>query len=158
MLPRHEDRYRKAALGEKGALEDLNLSDVSEEGPLVRMELLEVTLTHESALSIGVGSGKYEALKMRRFSSALSGLPQLSDEILLKGGRRLQEALGIMHRAGRIHCDVKADNVLLVESGEWYLSDYGASVRVDEKVWSCSEVRIPKYFLISTLVPNNSGH
>ncbi|CAL8462729.1 g2262 [Coccomyxa elongata] len=80
---------------------------------------------------------------MRRFVSVLSELPQLSDKLIYEGGLRLVDALERMHAAGRMHCDVKGPNVLLTEKGHWYLGDYGASVKVGEKVWSCTEQFYP---------------
>lgn len=142
LLPRHEERYRLSAEGEKGALEDLQLNTFPLEGPLVRMELVKVVLEGDSARTGEVGPRECEALKMRRFVSVLSELPQLSDKLIYEGGLRLVDALERMHAAGRVHCDVKGPNVLLTESGHWYLGDYGASVKVGETVWSCTEVSV----------------
>ena len=140
ILPRHDERYKLSAIGEKGALEDLQLNTFSLEGPLVRMELIKVGLEGDSARAVEVGPGEYEALKMRRFVGVLSELPQLSDKLIYEGGLRLVDALERMHAAGRVHCDVKGPNVLLTENGHWYLGDYGASVKVGSKVWSCTQV------------------
>src|SRR5678816_3260601 len=49
--------------------------------------------------------------------------PQLP--ALLRGFANVADALGALHRAGIVHRDVKPSNILVTESGDMILSDFG---------------------------------
>ena len=60
--------------------------------------------------------------------------------MLLLGGRRMRRALEHMHERGLVHADVKSGNCMISSSGAWYLGDFGSSLGIGEKIWSCTEV------------------
>ncbi len=94
-------------------------------------------------MTIGMGKHEaHEALVMPLFGSSLARLPQLSEKLLHRVGCRLQRALTFMHAKELVHADVKSDNCMVSEAGDWYLGDFGSSVGIGDKIESCTEVII----------------
>ena len=95
---------------------------------------------------------------MPMLGSSLARLPQLPEELLHRGGRRLQSALTHMHEAGLVHADVKSDNCMVSETGDWYLGDFGSSLPIGDKIAYatdvslayCLELTIPPFLLMCT--------
>lgn len=71
-------------------------------------------------------------LVMPRFVASLqaSSLRGLKPSVLIAQAKRMVRALNFIHRTGRVHMDVKADNIFLLASGDWYLGDFGSCVAV----------------------------
>ena len=65
----------------------------------------------------------------------------LTEEVLLRYGGYLKEAVSAMHIAGFCHLDIKPSNVFLFEK-ECFLGDYGASARTGEPI----RERTTKYY------------
>ena len=65
----------------------------------------------------------------------------LTEEVILRYGGYLKEAVSAMHIAGYCHLDIKPSNVFLFEK-ECFLGDYGASVRTGEPI----RERTTKYY------------
>ncbi len=113
---------------------------------------------YPSAQALGVGKQSHEALVMPMLGSSLARLPQLPEELLHRGGRRLQSALKHMHEAGLVHADVKSDNCMVSETGDWYLGDFGSSLPIGDKIAYatdvslayCLELTIPPFLLMCT--------
>ena len=105
-----------------------------------------------SAQALGVGKQSHEALVMPMLGSSLARLPQLPEELLHRGGRRLQSALKHMHEAGLVHADVKSDNCMVSEKGHWYLGDFGSSLPIGDKITYATVVSLA-YCLELTIVP-----
>jgi hypothetical protein len=119
---------------------------------LVKCEAVEVDI-HDSR-DLNVASGKWAALKMKRYITSLCGMPQLTEPWLYKGFSRISKALKSMHELGLVHSDVKADNVFVDEVGVWYLGDFGSARKIRDAVWSYTDVFTP--FIIpssATVIP-----
>lgn len=141
ILARSSQSQQQAAIAELQAVELLHLDTLKlPECVLVPMHPVQISMHQDDALTFQIGEGDYNALKMPWFACNLAALPQLSQELIAAGGRRLQEALCTMHQAQLLHCDIKASNVLVDSSGRWYLGDYGSSVPLGHKITSCTPV------------------
>ncbi|KAL0046028.1 hypothetical protein WJX82_000220 [Trebouxia sp. C0006] len=62
------------------------------------------------------------------------------NELLCRGGRRLQQAVSAMHEVKLLHTDLKASNVFVDSSGDWFLGDFGASNLFGKKIRLCTQV------------------
>jgi hypothetical protein len=116
------------------------VSEAHVEG-LVQSEIVEVTVHHSDQLN--VGPGLWAAIKMRHYVSSLAERPQLSEEWIYRGFRRIQSALNAMHALSLVHMDVKSDNVFVDESVRWDLGDFGSTRKIGESIWSFTEVLNP---------------
>ena len=65
----------------------------------------------------------------------------LIEEVLLRYGQHLYQAVSTMHKAGYCHLDIKPSNIFLFQ-GDCFLGDYGAAVKIGEQV----RERTIKYF------------
>lgn len=90
-------------------------------------------LRHHNVLSVygcGVHDGCAglwsELIQGRTLAAAVEADGALSGEEALRIGRDLAQALGIVHAAGLIHGDVKAENVMRESGGRIVLMDFGA--------------------------------
>lgn len=85
----------------------------------------------------------YDALKMPWYTASLQLLPQLSHDLLCRGGRRLQQAVTAMHEVKLLHTNLKAANVFVDFSGAWFLGDFGACNTFGNKIRYCTEAMYP---------------
>jgi len=53
---------------------------------------------------------------------------------LLRRSESIVAGLNWLHERGYVHMDVNASNILVNVSGDWFLADFGACVRVGEHV------------------------
>lgn len=114
----------------------------------------------DSALQLGVSHAiSHSFLLMPRFVCSLAEAGQHSEQILLRGGRRLQRALDIMHNHGLVHADVKSSNCLVAYSteyaSEWYLSDFGSSLKIGQEITSCTELFSPEPIMFQAASPRH---
>lgn len=79
---------------------------------------------HDTLLTL-LDSGP-DWLVAERAAHTASASPPTSEEALAALLDRIETALGVLHAAGVVHRDVKADNVLWTERG-WVLGDLGAA-------------------------------
>lgn len=140
LLPPVSPHQKDAAQSEKRALKLLKLDKTPVADALVPTHLHVVKVSLEHARGLELEAGSYDALRMPWYTASLHHLPQLSDELLLRGGRRLQQALRAMHEVNLLHTDVKAANVFVDSSGAWFLGDFGASNMFEDRIKYCTEV------------------
>ena len=141
LLRKGEPSLAQAAAAEQMAVKELGLDSLDGSFPLVRSELVEVADPENNPEQLGEGAGSTTiALKMPYFACNLADTPQLSLELLLRGGRRMLKALQHFHDRKLAHMDVKPSNVMLTVSGEWFLGDFGSVTRIGQPVWSYTEV------------------
>jgi serine/threonine protein kinase len=108
---------------------------------LVKCDVVEVTVHHAEGL--GVSPGVWAALKMKRYTTSLTDLPQLPEELLYDGFTRVLNALKAMHALKLVHMDVKADNVFVDEDLNWDLGDFGSTRQIGAPIWSYTQVLTP---------------
>ena len=108
---------------------------------LVRCEKVEVNVIHNEGLD--VSPGVWTALKMKRYVSALTDLPKLSEKWLHLGFSRILEALQAMHKLNLVHMDVKSDNLFVDVDSTWNLGDFGSTREIGATLWSYTEVLNP---------------
>jgi len=90
-------------------------------------------LRHRNVLSVygcGVHDGRAglwsELIEGRTLAAAVAAEGALSCEEALRVGRDLAQALAVVHAAGLVHGDVKAENVMRESGGRIVLMDFGA--------------------------------
>ena len=90
-------------------------------------------LRHRNVLSVygcGVHDGRAglwsELIEGRTLSSVVAADGMFSAEETLRIGHDLANALGVVHAAGLVHGDVKAENVMRENGGRIVLMDFGA--------------------------------
>jgi hypothetical protein len=140
-LPRGSEEQKTAARAELQALDLLDLHSQPEGGVLVPMQLVTVGVDPKDATPLGMAAETYRAVRTPMFATSLDRAPQMTEEFIHQGGKRLQAALHIMHAKGLVHADVKAANVFLNHATKWCLGDYGSCLKIDERIVSCTEVR-----------------
>ena len=67
---------------------------------------------------------------MPKYERTVATAPDLvlPEDVLLERGSVLVAALTYMHGVGRVHMDVKEENIFVDAQGEWFLGDFGSSV------------------------------
>lgn len=140
LLPPASQPQKDAAHSEKRAVNLLKLDTAPLDNALVPTQMHSVKVSPEHAIALHLGAGSYDALKMPWYTASLQELPQLSHELLCRGGRRLQQAVAAMHEVKLLHTDVKAANVFVDSSGAWFLGDFGVSNIFGNKIRYCTEV------------------
>ncbi|KAG5180578.1 hypothetical protein JKP88DRAFT_166388 [Tribonema minus] len=124
-------------LSEAFVCRELRLRDANNAGvPVVRGEVLELQLPFASARTTKHGPGVYPALVMPRYSCVVSDLPLIPEHAIARGAARLMQAIDFMHERGYVHMDIKATNVFVDTAGNWYLGDFGSTVRVNDPIHS----------------------
>ena len=108
---------------------------------LVRCDVVEVTVHHNEGLD--VSPGVWAVLKMKRYISSLSDLPQLPESWLYSGFSRIFKALKAMHELNLVHMDVKSDNLFVDVDSTWDLGDFGSTREIGATVWSYTQVLNP---------------
>lgn len=109
-------------------------------------------MSEDHAIDLGLTTNeRLDALRMPWYTASLTKLPKLSSAVILRGAKRIEAALQMIHDRGLVHADVKADNVFVDRDGSWHLGDYGSVVRVDEPVWSCTRVSFNERLVFSCL-------
>lgn len=167
LLPTHEKSMVSAAEAEKRAVGALGLDALYEghwEGPAPDQEPLPLMptkivmvdiLDNPTAVELGLGKQRHESLIMPRLGSSLARLPQLTEPLLHRGGRRLQAAVRRLHAASLIHADLKSDNCIVDASGHWFLSDFGSSVPIGDKIASTTETWSPSSIMFQPAQPRH---
>ena len=140
LLPPASQHQKDAAKSEKRAVNLLKLDTEPVDSALVPTQVHSVTVSSEHARTLQLGAGSYDVLKMPWYTASLHQLPQLSHELLCRGGRRLQQAVTAMHEVKLLHTDVKSANVFVDSFGAWFLGDFGASTIFGDKIVYCTEV------------------
>ncbi len=140
LLPPTSQQQKEAAQSEKRAVKLLKLDTAPVDNALVPTQIHGVKVSFEHAKSLHLGAGLYDALKMPWYTASLQLLPQLSHDLLCRGGRRLQQAVTAMHEVKLLHTDLKAANVFVDSSGAWFLGDFGVSNIFGDKIRYCTEV------------------
>ena len=151
LLPPWSDQQKVAAQCEGHAIKTLGLDSLSQQSALVGCCLVKVCIIIQHATALDIGEGQYDAVKMPRFATGLSQLPQLSDDIIYE---RLESALQGMHAANLLHADVKVNKVVLNTADKWHLADYRACVEFGPPIASFTEVcsrSEPSLLLCTTL-------
>ena len=108
---------------------------------LVKCDVVEVTVHHSEGLD--VSPGVWAALKMKRYMSSLTDIPQLSENWLYCGFTRIFKALKAMHELNLVHMDVKSDNLFVDVDFNWDLGDFGSTRAIGALVWSYTKVLNP---------------
>ncbi|KAL3155946.1 hypothetical protein ABBQ32_012942 [Trebouxia sp. C0010 RCD-2024] len=142
LLPPVSPHQKDAAQSEKRAVKLLRLDTTPVADALVPTQIHAVKVSPEHVLALELGADSYDALRMPWYTASLHQLPQLSHELLLRGGRRLQQAVRAMHDVRLLHTDVKAANVFVDSFGAWFLGDFGASHMFEDKIKYCTEVTL----------------
>lgn len=81
-----------------------------------------------------------EVLVMPRFVETLQDPQVRSPECILTQTKRIVGALNYIHEHNRVHMDVKAGNIFVSDSGDWYLGDFGSCVPLDSPIVSYTEM------------------
>lgn len=150
LLPPATQQQKDAAQREKRAVTLLRLDTTPVDSAFVPTQIQSVKVYPDHAKSLHLGAGSYDALKMPWFTTSLQQLPQLSHELLCRGGRRLQQAVSAMHEVKLLHTDLKASNVFVDSSGDWFLGDFGASNLFGKKIRFCTELIFLDCYLMAT--------
>jgi Protein kinase domain len=108
---------------------------------LVQSDVIEVIVKRPEGLDVAPGA--WRALKMKRYVSSLTEIPQLDERWLYSGFSRTRKALKAMHKLNLVHSDVKSDNVFVTEDLDWDLGDFGSTRGIGSAVWSNTEVLTP---------------
>jgi hypothetical protein len=140
LLPPASQEQKDAAQCEKRVVSLLRLDTTPVDSALVPTQIHSVKVSSGHAKSLQLGAGSYDALKMPWYTASLQQLPQLSHELLCRGGRRLQQAVTAMHEVNLLQTDLKAANVFVDTSGAWFLGDLGASNLFGDKIRFFTEV------------------
>lgn len=98
--------------------------------PLVPCEYVSVQLPNKDEHTT--------ALTMPHYPTALSYIAQLKPNIILKGGKRMEEALNALHSTNNVHMDVKPSNIFIDMNGDWFLGDYGSCVLLGNRIISAT--------------------
>ena len=117
----------------------LDLAACRPELALVQVEVHNVEVTSDISSAVGVGSGKFQALLMPTYARTLTDNPMSFENVLVRQGHRLIEALEFMHSHELTHNDIKGDNIFISYTGDWYLGDFGSSKRVGETITSSTD-------------------
>ena len=150
LLPPATQQQKDAAQRQKRAVSLLQLDTTPADSVFVPTQIQSVKVSSDHAKSLQLEEVSYDALKMPWYTTSLQQLPQLSHELLCKGGRRLQQAVSAMHTVNLLHTAVKASNVFVDSSGAWFLGDFGASNLFGEKIRFCTEVTFLDCYLMAT--------
>ncbi len=142
LLPPLTHYHKSAAACERRAVKLLSLEEAPADSVFVPTQLRTVQVSPEHAKALQMGAGSYDALQLKWYTASLNQLPQLSQGLLYKGGRRLQKALQTMHDLDLMHGDVKPANVFVDDLGNWHLGDFGVAIMFGEKILHCTEVTI----------------
>uniref|UniRef100_A0A7S0RS10 Protein kinase domain-containing protein n=1 Tax=Chlamydomonas leiostraca TaxID=1034604 RepID=A0A7S0RS10_9CHLO len=148
LLYTHEEHLQLAAAAEVHAAQVLGLGQPSV--PLVPSEVVTVNVHPEGTASLGTGVGQRTALKMGWYVGSLLVLPQLNEALIAAGGRRMCTALSYMHAKNLVHMDVKPANILMDSAGLWFLSDFGSTTPVGQRVFSCTRGFYPGRDLVGS--------
>ena len=140
LLPPASQEQKDAAQREKRAVSLLQLDTTPVESALVPTQIYRVEVSSDHAKGLQLEAGCYDALQMPWYTVSLQQLPQLSHELLCRGGRRLQQAVTAMHEVHLLHTDLKAATVFVDSSGAWILGDFTASNLFGDKIRFCTEV------------------
>jgi serine/threonine protein kinase len=108
---------------------------------LVKCDVVTVTVHHNESLNIPIG--EWGAVKMKRYLSSLTDVPQLSQDWLYCVYSRIFKALKEMHELKLVHMDVKSDNVFVHDDSLWDLGDFGSTREIGAPIWSYTEVFNP---------------
>lgn len=108
---------------------------------LVKCEVVEVNVYHSEGLD--VSPAVWAVLKMKRYVSSLTEIPQLSEKWLYDGFSRIIKALKAMHELKLVHMDVKSDNLFVDVNLQWDLGDFGSTREIGAPVWSFTKVVNP---------------
>lgn len=138
LLPPASQQQKDAAKSEKRAVNLLKLDTAPVASALVPTQIHSVRVSPEHAKMLQLETGLYDALTMPWYTATLQQLPQLSHELLYRGGRRLQQAVAAMHEVKLLHTDLKAANVFVDSSGAWFLGDFGVSNIFGDKIRYCT--------------------
>lgn len=85
----------------------------------------------DSSTTVAVSSGAPPDTGIADSAEAAAPLPGTFDEAkFAQCLRQLASALGHLHRAGKVHCDVKSQNIIVCADGRVVLFDFGVSVDV----------------------------
>ncbi len=96
----------------------------------------------------GLGSLKNTLTKLRTLD------PDFRQRVIFTLIQDLFTAASAMHDKGYCHLDLKADNVVLTQQGEWQLIDYGCAEKMDEGLIHVQEAN----GTLSTLSPERWLH
>ena len=113
LLPPTSQETKLALVAEGLVIESLKLAELPPDSPLVKSQMQDVSISAKHAKVLQIGQGDYKAVKMPMFAATLSGLPQLSEELIFRGAARIESGLEMLHKASILHAGVKGDNVLL---------------------------------------------
>jgi len=106
---------------------DAHVDEALEEGRLLaRVHHPNVVMVHGAARIDGRAGIWMEIIRGRTLADIVKGDGALPTAHVASIGTALCDALGAVHAAGLLHRDVKAQNVMLGESGRVVLMDFGA--------------------------------
>jgi serine/threonine protein kinase len=101
---------------------------------LVKCDVVQVDI--QSVEDLGVGLGIWQAIKMHDYGISLAKLPQLPEDLIEEGFRRILNALSSVHSAGYVHMDVKSANVFVTTDLLWDLGDFGSARKCGEQCYT----------------------
>jgi serine/threonine-protein kinase len=116
-------------------------------------------LSHPNLVSVfdfGVQDGRYymvmELVEGVDLKSHLQRLPKpgkrAPEEIqrLTEIALQVSDGLGLAHRAGIIHCDIKPQNIIVTDDGRAKITDFGIAQRMDDRPADGPSWGSPAYF------------
>jgi len=122
LLPPASQQQKDAAQREKRVVSLLQLDTTPVDSALVPTQIQSVKVSLDHAKSLQLGGDSYDALKMPWYTTSL------------------QQSVTAMHTVKLLHTGLKAANVFVGSSGDWFLGDFGASNLFGDKIRSCTEV------------------
>jgi len=119
---------------------------------LVKCEIVQVKVPHNDEPNITVS--RWIAIKMKRYVSSLTDIPQLPECMLYEGFILTLNALKQLHNLNLVHMDLKPDNLFVDDHLQWDLGDFGSSREIGSTVWTFSETFNPYSIPITaTVIP-----
>jgi hypothetical protein len=133
-------KFSQCACDEMAVFASLGLSpDDARRNFIVPLEFLDVS----SFSGRGVTGS---ALVMPAFVCSLDAIPHASVDMVLRGVKNIVRALSVLHAKEWTHMDVKPDNILVSETGDWHLTDYDSCSRAGARAVKVTPSYIPRGF------------
>lgn len=122
---------------------DVQVKEIEQEARVVELLCLnspEYALVQMEVLEVEMNNFIMKALKMPRYTCALSDYPRMWSNHTIRDGLELVSAIEFIHSQEIVHMDIKESNILIKESSDGktrlFLGDSGSSKVIGESITS----------------------